>query len=272
MTYRSYPGQDLADGGGYTNETFGYPQTLMMLDIAALQKIYGAANYAFNSTDSVYTWSSITGETFINGVGQGGAGANRVFQTVWDGGGNDTYDLSNHGSAVTIDLRPGEWTTTSAVQLANLGSGNFARGNIANALLYYGDTSSLIENGIGGSAGDTLIANQAVNRLTGNGGGDTFRWMAASDSKIGAADTIADFQSGADHIDLSSLDADTRSQANDAFHWIGSAAFSGAAGELRGEVIAGSLHIFADVNADAVADFEIILANHTAIATSDFIF
>ena len=50
------------------------------------------------------------------------------------------------------------------------------------------------------------------------------------------------------------------------------AAFSGAAGEVRGEVIGGNLHIFADANADMVADFEIVLADQTAIAPSDFIF
>ena len=104
------------------------------------------------------------------------------------------------------------------------------------------------------------------------GGGDTFRWAAASDSAPGAADTIVDFLSGSDRIDLSAIDADSRTAGDDIFHWIGSAAFSGAAGEVRGEVIGGSLHIFADANADMVADFEIVLANQTAIALSDFIF
>ena len=46
MTYRSYPGPGRRGGGGYTNETWGYPQSLMMYDIAALQRIYGA-NFAY---------------------------------------------------------------------------------------------------------------------------------------------------------------------------------------------------------------------------------
>jgi serralysin len=268
MTYRSYPGADLE---GYRNETFGYPQTYMMYDIAALQRMYGA-DFSFNSGDTTYTWQPNSGQMSINGVGQATPGANRVFMTIWDGGGSDTYDLSNYGNAVTIDLRPGEWTTTSLLQLANLGTGHNARGNVANALLFEGDARSLIENGIGGGGADILIANQAANRLTGNGGSDTFRWASATDSAPGSADTIVDFLSGSDRIDLTAIDADTRSAANDAFHWIGSAGFGGAAGELRGEVIGGSLHIFADANADMIADFEIILANQTAIAPSDFIF
>ena len=158
------------------------------------------------------------------------------------------------------------------MQLAYLGGNIYARGNVANALLYEGDARSLIENGISGSGSDTLIANQAANRLTGNGGGDTFRWVSAADSGPGNADTITDFQSGLDRIDLSAIDADARTGGDDVFHWIGAARFSGAAGEVRGEVIGGSVHIFADVNADSVADLEIILANQTVIAASDFSF
>jgi serralysin len=43
MTYHSYvasPGQTAPDH--YTNETYGYPQTYMVYDIAALQSLYGA--------------------------------------------------------------------------------------------------------------------------------------------------------------------------------------------------------------------------------------
>jgi serralysin len=269
MTYRSYVGAPL---DGYRNETFGYPQSYMMYDIAALQRMYGA-DFTFNAADSVYRWSNMNGQMSINGAAQNAPGANRVFLTVWDGGGNDTYDLSNFAGGVTIDLRPGEWTVTSQVQLANLGNGHYARGNVANALLYNGDMRSLIENGIGGAGNDTLIANQAANHLTGNGGADTFRWAMAGDSRPGSADSIEDFQASLDHIDLSWLDADSRTAADDAFHWIGGSAFSGAAGELRGEVTGGSLHIFADVNADAVADFEIVLAHQaTIVDPSAFIF
>ena len=170
MTYRSYVGAPLV--GGYGNETWGYAQTLMMHDIAALQHMYGA-DFTTNSGNSTYSWDANTGQTFINGVGQGAPGGNRIFMTIWDGGGSDTYDLSNYETDVTVDLRPGEWTTTSAVQRANLGDGNFARGNVANALLYNGDTQSLIENAIGGSADDFLYGNTASNFLDGRGGSDT---------------------------------------------------------------------------------------------------
>ncbi|HEY7766394.1 MAG TPA: M10 family metallopeptidase C-terminal domain-containing protein [Aestuariivirgaceae bacterium] len=172
MSYRSYIGQSTS--GGYTNSSWSYAQTLMMYDIAALQTMYGA-NYNTNSGDSTYSWSASTGEMFINGVGQGAAGGNKIFLTVWDGGGIDTYDFSNYGSNLSIDLRPGQWSKTSSTQLAVLhySGSQVATGNIANALLYNNDLRSLIENAIGGSADDLLTGNAGNNTLDGGAGNDT---------------------------------------------------------------------------------------------------
>ena len=80
---------------------------------------------------------------FINGVAQGAPGSNKVFMTLWDGGGTDTYDFSGYDTDLTVSLQPGEWTTTSTQQVANLGDGHYATGNIANALLYQSNPASL---------------------------------------------------------------------------------------------------------------------------------
>ncbi|MEY8839632.1 hypothetical protein AB9K41_11455, partial [Cribrihabitans sp. XS_ASV171] len=63
MTYRSYVG---APTSGYVNENWGYAQTYMMLDIAALQHLYGA-DYSTNSGDTVYSWAPGSGDTMVNG-------------------------------------------------------------------------------------------------------------------------------------------------------------------------------------------------------------
>ncbi|MGO8176273.1 M10 family metallopeptidase C-terminal domain-containing protein, partial [Rhizobium ruizarguesonis] len=71
------------------------------------------------------------------------------FATIWDGGGIDTYDLSDYTTALKIDLREGGYSVFSQGQLADLGGGpnnGYARGNIFNALLYHDNTASLIEN------------------------------------------------------------------------------------------------------------------------------
>ncbi|MGQ7793183.1 M10 family metallopeptidase C-terminal domain-containing protein [Faunimonas sp. B44] len=183
MTYRTYVGGPLS---GYSYETWGAPQTFMMLDIAALQYMYGA-DYSVNSGNTVYSWSPTTGQTFVNGVAAINPGGNRIFATIWDGGGIDTYDLSNYTTNLSIDLAPGADSTFSSAQLSYLGGGVYASGNIYNALLYQGNTASLIENAIGGSGHDTIYGNDAANTLTGNAGNDNLYGMEGNDTLNGGA-------------------------------------------------------------------------------------
>jgi serralysin len=172
MTYRTFIGDDTS---GYNYEAWGAPQTFMMLDIAALQYMYGA-DFTTNGGDTTYTWSPTGGETFINGTIAIDPGGNRIFATLWDGGGVDTYDLSNYTTNLTLDLNPGGYSVFSSAQLAYLGggpNGGYARGNIFNALLYNGDSRSYIENANGGSGSDTIQGNTVNNLLNGNAGADT---------------------------------------------------------------------------------------------------
>jgi hypothetical protein len=213
MSYRSYVGASTTTG--YTNGSTSFPQTLMMYDIAALQTMYGA-NYSTNAGATTYKWDPATGQMFINGVGQGAPAGNKIFMTVWDGGGTDTYDFSNYAGAVKVDLNPGGWTTTSATQLATLGSGKVAVGNIANALLNNNNPASLIENAIGGSGSDTLTGNIANNTFTGGKGNDAIDGGAGSDTavfsgrsidytRVKNADgswTVTDKRAGADGVDV----------------------------------------------------------------------
>lgn len=169
MSYSSYAG---GGTGGYTNGTWDYAQSPMIRDIATIQHLYGA-NFETRATDTIYSWSTTTGEKFINGVGQGAPGGNKVFETIWDGGGRDTINLSNYSSDLTIDLSPGGWIDFNNSQLANLGKGNYAPGNVAMSLLFEGDQRSLIENAVGGSGNDTLIGNFGGNVLLGGSGDDS---------------------------------------------------------------------------------------------------
>lgn len=168
MTYSTHIGDDEP---GNSTPHGSHPQTFMMLDIAALQYLYGA-NFSHNAGNTTYEWSATTGEMFIDGVGQGKPVQNKILLTIWDGGGEDTYDFTNYTNGLTVDLGPGDWSTTSQTQLALLGGVQTAPGNIANALLYEGDTRSLIENAKGGSGSDIIRGNQAWNELWGNDGSD----------------------------------------------------------------------------------------------------
>ena len=182
MSYRSYQGQPL--GGGYANESFGYATTFMALDILALQSMYGA-DYTTNNTDTTYSWSPTTGQMFVNGVGQQTPGANRIFLTIWDGGGNDWYNFSNYTNNVSVDLRPGQYSLNSTTQRANLGDGNFAHGTVYNSFLFNNSGLSYIENAIGGTGNDTFVGNDANNALYGLAGNDTFTGFGGNDYLAG---------------------------------------------------------------------------------------
>ncbi|OWV69250.1 RTX toxin [Rhizobium sp. R339] len=185
MTYRTYVGDNTS--GGYTYEADGAPQTFMMLDIAALQKMYGA-DYTTNSGDTVYKWNPDEGITYVDGVAAITPDANRIFATIWDGGGIDTYDLSAYTTALKIDLRAGGYSVFSQRQLADLWGGpnnGYARGNIFNALLFNGNVASLIENVQAGSGNDNIVGNEANNTLWGNAGDDSLYGGIGNDTLIG---------------------------------------------------------------------------------------
>ena len=119
---------------------------------------------------------------------------------------------------------------------------------------------------------DEFRANQAANHLTGNGGADTFKWMAAGDDGTGAlADTIMDFVRGTDRIDLSRIDTNPATPADDPFAFLGTGAFTNHAGEVRYDVTGGAAHVFVDFDGNGVADLEIIVSNNTILASSDFV-
>lgn len=193
MTYRSYPG---APTGGYSVANGHYPQTYMMLDILALQTMYGA-DYTAHSGNTVYGFNPTNAEMTISGSGaQGvpklnnGTDSNVLFRTVWDGGGVDTYDFSAYGAnrQLSIDLAPGGWTdvdSDSNFQAALLGTpggtARYAVGQVFNALLFNNNTASLIENAIGGAGNDHIRGNQANNTLEGRDGDDTLEGFDGND-------------------------------------------------------------------------------------------
>ncbi|NAZ38176.1 M10 family metallopeptidase [Rubellimicrobium sp. CFH 75288] len=188
MTYRSYVGGPVT---GYTNETWGYAQTFMMYDIRALQQLYGA-DFGANAGNTTYTWTPTSGNTVIDGQIAIQPGGNRIFATIWDGNGIDTYDLSAYTTNLQIDLAPGGWSVFSTAQLADLDQfssdpARVARGNIFNALQFNGDMRSLIENAVGGSGADTISGNATTNTLWGNNGNDTLSGLSANDILYGGS-------------------------------------------------------------------------------------
>jgi Ca2+-binding RTX toxin-like protein len=135
----------------------------------------------------------------------------------------------------------------------------------------------------GGEGGDTLTGGQGndvieggggADALRGNGGSDTFLYRDAAHSTVAAADTLLDLTLG-DLIGLSGIDADAAAAGDQAFAFIGSAAFGGQAGQLRAEQsgTTGLWTVQGDIDGNGAADFQLLVTVTDAhpLTAADFI-
>ena len=131
----------------------------------------------------------------------------------------------------------------------------------------------------GKSGNDTMIGEAGSDTLTGEAGNDTFMYNAASDSGPGAAarDFINGFVHGQDRIDLSAIDANSRTLFDDSFTFIGNAAFAGtgaaSAGQLRWFTFGGGNFcvVEADRDGNGAADMQVFVNLTTFMAAGDFV-
>lgn len=157
------------------------------------------------------------------------------------------------------------------------GDDTFRGGNDIDYMKMFDGNDTLIGNGgndylYGGSGNDKIIGGRGHDYLRGESGSDTFiyRSIAESTAATNGRDTIYDFTS-ADKIDLSAVDASTKTAGNQAFNFIGTKAFTGKAGDLRFEKKASDTFIYADVNGDKVADFAIHLDDAVTLQKGYFV-
>ncbi|WP_225207116.1 M10 family metallopeptidase C-terminal domain-containing protein [Novosphingobium huizhouense] len=212
----------------------------------------------------------------FSSVGQAAAdvatvNANRAALNALAGG-----TVANPASQAGIDNVANRFMTANADNIFyDTGVSGVRATEYMNLSIAYGTT---IENAIGGSARDVIWGNQVANVLKGLGGDDVLNGFEGKDTLYGGAgadlfqfhvvekgDTIADFVSGTDRIDLRHLGSTVDGAGAD-LTWIGSAGFSGAAGELR---FAGG-HLMADLNGDKVADFDVTVSS--TVLQSDVLF
>jgi len=150
---------------GYYNE----PTTPMMLDILAVQQLYGkAVSGPLASGGQVFGFHSNIGGT-ISSYFDFTVNTHPVV-TIWDGGTHNTLDLSGFSTASVIDLHPGAFSSAAG-----------ATDNIGIA------QGSVIETGIGGSGNDTIIASDVSSKLIGGAGNDTLTGGAGDDVLVGGS-------------------------------------------------------------------------------------
>ncbi|WP_304608584.1 calcium-binding protein [Inquilinus sp. Marseille-Q2685] len=196
---------------------------------------------------------------------RGGGGAD----TLNGGNGFDTAYYYESNAGVTVNLTTGQ------------GFGGHAQGDLlidveAVAGSQFNDTltGTAGHNILRGYAGDDVLrGGGGQDTLYGDAGADKFVFTATSDSNtVTGVDVIADFgQDQADKIDLAGIDANTGVAGDQAFTFIGTSAFSGAAGQLRFETTADGTVIQGDVNGDKVIDLQILADGSVSFTASDFV-
>jgi Ca2+-binding RTX toxin-like protein len=186
------------------------------------------------------------------------------------------YGLS--ASPFTYNLTLGNGLIGTGNQLTVTGAGLIATepltvdgsGELTGALRLIGGAG---EDVVAGGEGDDIIwGGLGSDSMSGNGGANRFVFTSTAES-AGNFDFINGFTE-ADLIDLSAIDADVNMPGHQSFTFIGNAAFSGVAGQLRFEIIGGSFRIDVDTDGNGGADMAIGLvgpAGGYTVSADDFI-
>ena len=166
MTVMSYfadtnVGSDHWDSSGF----WQYSATPMLIDILAIQNIYGA-DYGTRNTDTTYGFNSNAGHA------QYDFSVSEVPIAIWDGGGTDTIDLSGYSTTNTLYLTEGDFSSVG--YMTN------------NLVIAY---NAVIENAVGGSGTDTIYGNDANNVIRGGLGNDTIYGSIGNDTLDGEGGT-----------------------------------------------------------------------------------
>ncbi|WP_414473972.1 calcium-binding protein [Microvirga sp. M2] len=150
-------------------------------------------------------------------------------------------------------------------------------GGKGNDIIVGNDLANILKGGSGrdklngGKGNDRLFGEHDKDVLTGGEGRDVFVFTKASDAGLGKnRDTITDFKCGFDRIDLSGIDANALTKADNSFTKLlsGKVKFT-AAGQLRYDAKTGILS--GNTDKDAAAEFEIQLKSKLHLKLSDFV-
>jgi hypothetical protein len=140
------------------------PTTPMLLDVAAIQAVYGA-NYSYNAGDTRYAFNDNAGQHY--------------FETLWDGGGVNTIAYAGT-HAVTVDLREGHGSSIGNPVYAYTATNPTAY-TVNNVWIAYG-TKMLVADLTACNAaftvtandgGDKILCGTGAGTINGGNGGDT---------------------------------------------------------------------------------------------------
>jgi len=171
-----------------------------LLDIEAMEHLYGSSGWSAANTDTVY------GTNAGDGAGYTLDDSYESIKVIADSGGTDTINASSVTTSNIIDLTPGTYSSINyyatdaekiaavsagsasavtwfteqvAIQDSNASAATSHYSGYSRTALYRGQDNlgiahnTWVENAIGGSGTDTITGNSKGNELTGGGGNDT---------------------------------------------------------------------------------------------------
>ena len=246
-------GNDTLDGGlGGDTLSPGTGENLIVIDDALDVYIFGGGTDTAETSLAVFTipaqlrnlvYTGTANAMLTGSDGLSGSGDNRI-----EGGSGDDTIVGG-----TVSVFNGDDTLEGRSGNDSLEGGNGLD------QLFGGNGRDVLD---GGDQSDTLDGGRGRDTLSGGAMADSFRFLAADMVDSADIDVVDDF-SGAggegDVLDLSDF----------AGTFIGTAAFTGVAGEVREVIGAGETRVLADIDGDQVADFEVRLTLVAGITELD---
>ena len=303
-TLTNFEGGTLANLETVTANLQGGTDTLSYAGTTADVSVNLAAHTGSGFT-SILGVENVTGGSG-NDILIGDAGANKLAggagnDTLDGGGGNDTLTggagddtyVTNGGATLIEATNGGIDTVRSSVNITlgnnfeNLvltGTANInGTGNGLANVITGNDGNNTLSGGVGndnlngGAGNDTIIGGTGHDTMSGGVGNDTFVFKTLNESGVGVGnnDLITDFQGindgGLDRIDLAAIDANGGAGGDQAFTFIGTAAFS-ARGQLRYVQVGGDTFIQANTNGNTGSiEFELHLTGSHHLTAGDFV-
>ncbi len=193
-------------------------------------------------------------------VVRGLAGADTVSSTVDFTLPDDVERLNLIGTAAINGTGSG-----LSDQIYGNGANNLIVGAAGSDSLYgnVGDDRLLGGKGVdslfGGAGNDVIDGGAGRDKVKGDAGADVFVFASVADSSRAAADSIQDFATGVDFVDLRGIDANSAVAGDQAFVFR-----SGPGGAAALWLASGML--YGDVNGDGIADLAIAFGSHAVTA------
>jgi Ca2+-binding RTX toxin-like protein len=279
----------LLSAGGTLNVLVDYGNTDSGTGGKAIAAAGFTSNVTFTGEADADTLSSGAGNDSLNGMGGNDILNGRGGEDTLDGGtgndkmaggtGDDTYIVNATGDTVTDLAAEGtdivkssvNWTLGAETENLTLtGGSNISGTGNNNANVITGNSGNNALDGKkgddtinGGNGTDTITGGKGIDTMTGGGANDTFVYLENGDSSNATPDVITDFHHAGDKINVSAIDAMAGTGGDQAFSFIGTAAFT-AEGQIR--VVQSGADTLVEFNTSGVggAEMTILLGTFTA--------